>query len=160
MRTGEVGSATPGSELGCDLDEAVRQFHEARLSDVYAYLFLDGVSLRVRRPAGRKRVQMLVAYGVRRDGTRHLLAFLRSQGESQADWEGLLGDLYRRGLEGKQLRLIVTDGCPGLAAAIPTVYPRVRPQRCWLHKMRKPLETIAKRDYAEVTTGRPALDPA
>jgi hypothetical protein len=61
---------------------------------------------------GRKRVQMLVAYGVRRDGTRHLLAFLRSPGESQADWEGLLQDLYRRGLEGKHLALIVTDGCP------------------------------------------------
>ena len=38
---------------------------------------------------------MLVAYGVRCDGTRHLLAFLRSHGESQADWEGLLQDLYR-----------------------------------------------------------------
>jgi putative transposase len=109
------------SKLTRDLDEAVKQFHQARLSDDYAYLFLDGVSLRVRRPAGRKRVHMLVAYGVRRDGTRHLLAFLRSQGESQADWEGLLQDLYRRGLEGKQLGLIVTDGCPGLAAAIPTV---------------------------------------
>ena len=40
---------------------------------------------------------MLVAYGVRRDSTRHLLAFMRSQGESQAEWEGLLGDLCRRG---------------------------------------------------------------
>jgi transposase-like protein len=52
---------------------------------------------------------MLVAYGVRRDGSRQLLAFLRSQGESQSDWEGLLQDLYRRGLEGKNLQLIVTD---------------------------------------------------
>ena len=102
--TGEVVSAQTVSKLTRDLDEAVRQFHQARLSDDYAYLFLDGVSLRVRRPAGRKRVQMLVAYGVRRDGTRHLLAFLRSQGESQADWEGLLQDLYRRGLEGQSLR--------------------------------------------------------
>src|SRR5207245_1095299 len=83
--------------------------------------------------AGGKRGQMLVAYGVRRDGRRHLLAFLRRQGESQADWEGLLQDLYRRGLEGKHLALIVTDGCAGLAAAIPTVYPRARHQRCWVH---------------------------
>src|SRR2546422_951834 len=120
--TGETVSAQTVSKLTRDLDEAVRQFHAARLADDYAYLFLDGVSLRVRRPAGRKRVQMLVAYGVRRDGRRHLLAFLRSQGESQADWEGLLQDLYRRGLEGKHLALIVTDGCAGLAAAIPTVY--------------------------------------
>jgi putative transposase len=155
--TGEVVSAQTVSKLTRDLDEAVRQFHGARLSDDYAYLFLDGVSLRVRRPAGRKRVQMLVAYGVRCDGTRHLLAFLRSQGEGQADWEGLLGDLYRRGLEGKQLRLIVTDGCPGLAAAIPTVYPRARHQRCWVHKMRNILEKVRKSDYDEVKTGAQAI---
>jgi putative transposase len=155
--TGEVVSATTVSQLTRDLDGAVRAFHEARLSDDYAYLFLDGVSLRVRRPAGRKRVQMLVAYGVRRDGTRHLLAFLRSQGESQADWEGLLGDLYRRGLEGKQLGLIVTDGCPGLAAAIPTVYPRVRHQRCWVHKMRNILEKVRQRDSDQVKAGAQAM---
>jgi hypothetical protein len=56
-------SAQTVSKLTRDLDQAVRQFHQARLSDDYVYLFLDGVSLRVRRPAGRKQVQMLVAYG-------------------------------------------------------------------------------------------------
>src|SRR6202041_1218069 len=117
--TGEVVSPQTVSKLTRSLDQAVRQFHQARLGDDYAYLFLDGVSLRVRRPAGRKRVHMLVAYGVRRDGTRHLLAFMRSQGESQADWEGLLGDLYRRGLEGQQLGLIVTDGWAGLGGGPP-----------------------------------------
>jgi len=76
--TGEVVSAQTVSKLTRALDQAVRQFHQARLGDDYAYLFLDGVSLRVRRPAGRKRVHMLVAYGVRRDGTRHLLAFMRT----------------------------------------------------------------------------------
>jgi transposase-like protein len=48
----------------------VREFHQARWSDDYVYLFLDGVSLRVRLPPGRKPVQMLVAYGIRRDGSR------------------------------------------------------------------------------------------
>jgi putative transposase len=148
--TEEVVSPQTVSKLTRDLDEVVHQFHQARLEDHYAYLFLDGVSLRVRRPTGRKRVQMLVAYGVRRDGTRHLLAFLRSQGESQADWEGLLQDMYRRGLEGEHLSLIVTDGCPGLAAAIRTVYPRVRHQRCWAHKMRNILEKVKQADYDEV----------
>jgi putative transposase len=155
--TGEVVSPQTVSKLTRALDQAVRQFHEARLTDEYAYLFLDGVSLRVRRPAGRKRVHLLVAYGVRRDGTRHLLAFMRSQGESQTDWEGLLGDLYRRGLEGQRLGLIVTDGCPGLAAAIATVYPRVRHQRCWVHKMRNILEHVRKRDYDEVKKAAQAI---
>ena len=155
--TEEVVSAQTVSKLTRDLDDTVRQFHQARLEDHYAHLFLDGVSLRVRRPAGRKRVQMLVAYGVRRDGTRHLLAFLRSQGESQADWEGLLQDMYRRGLEGQSLELIVTDGCPGLAAAIRTVYPRVRHQRCWAHKMRNILEKVRKADYDEVKRAAQAI---
>jgi len=155
--TGETVSAQTVSKLTRDLDEAVRQFHQAGLHDDYVYLFLDGVSLRVRRPTGRKQVQMLVAYGIRQDGSRHLLAFLRSQGEVQADWEALLGDLYRRGLEGRALRLILTDGCAGLGAAIRTVYPRIRHQRCWVHKMRNILEKARKCDYDEIKAGAQAI---
>jgi hypothetical protein len=118
--------------------------------DEWAYLFLDGVALKVRRPAGRQHVQMLVAYGVRQDGTRRLLAFLRTRGESQADWEALLGDLYRRGLKWDKLLLIVTEGCPGMGAAIQTVYPRVAHQRCWVHKMRNILDKLRKRDHDAV----------
>jgi putative transposase len=148
--TGEQVSAQTVSNLTRDLDAAVRQFHQAPLKDEWAYLFLDGVALKVRRPAGRQHVQMLVAYGVRPDGTRQLLGFLRARGESQSHWEALLNDLYRRGLKGDKLLLIVTDGCPGLAAAIQTVYPRAAHQRCWVHKMRNILEKVRKRDHDEV----------
>ena len=155
--TGEAVSAQTVSTITKSLDRLVRRFHEAALKDEWAYLFLDGVSLRVRRPAGRKRVQMLVAYGVRRDGQRRLLAFQRSQGESEAAWEGFLRDLYRRGLEGKNLQLIVTDGCAGLAAALQTVYSRVAHQRCWVHKMRNILEKVRKRDYGAVKADAQAI---
>lgn len=155
--TGEIVSAQTVSKLTRSLDEGVRQFHQARLEDDWVYLFLDGVSLRVRRPSGRKRVQMLVAYGVKRDGRRQLLAFLRARGESQADWEGLLNDLYRRGLQGTNLQLIVTDGCAGLAAAIPTVYPRALHQRCWVHKMRNILEKVRKCHYDQVKADAQAV---
>jgi putative transposase len=148
--TGEPVSAQTVSHLITELDQAVEQFHTAELKDEWAYLFLDGVSLRMRRPAGRKRVHMLVVYGVKLDGTRHLLAFQRSSGESQHAWEGLLQDLYRRGLTGHHVQLMVTDGCPGLAAAIQVVYPRALHQRCWVHKMRNILEKVRKRDYEAV----------
>jgi putative transposase len=150
IMTGEAVSAQTVSKLTRDLDEAVQQFHQAPLSDDWAYLFLDGVNLKVRRESGRKCVQMLVAYGVRQDGRRELLAFMRSQGESQGAWEGLLNDLFRRGLRGQQLQLIITDGCPGLAGAIQTVYPRVLHQRCWVHKMRNIREKGRKRDRDEL----------
>jgi putative transposase len=148
--TEEPVSAATVSRVTRDLDHAVAQFHQARLADDWRYLFLDGVSLRVRRAGGRKRVQLVVAYGVRANGTRHLLAFTRSTGESQAAWEGLLLDLYRRGLEGRQLQLVVTDGCVGLAAALQTVYPRAAHQRCWVHKLRNLLGAVRRRDQAAV----------
>jgi putative transposase len=155
--TGERVSAQTVSNLTRDLDQAVQQFHHARLMDEWAYLFLDGVNLKVRRPAGRQCVQMLVAYGVRQGGTRQLLGFLRTKGESQAHWEALLNDLYRRGLKGDKLLLVVTDGCPGLAAAIQTVYPRAAHQRCWVHKMRNILEKVRKRDYDAVKKDAQAI---
>jgi transposase-like protein len=102
-------------------------------------------------------VQLLVAYGIRADGTRQLLAFTRSPGESQAAWEGLLQELYRRGLEGRQLQLIVTDGCAGLAAALPTVYPRVAHQRCWVHKLRNLLSGARRRDHAAMKAAAQAI---
>jgi transposase-like protein len=39
--TGETVSAQTVSKLTRDLDEAVRQFHQAQLSDDYVYLFLE-----------------------------------------------------------------------------------------------------------------------
>jgi putative transposase len=155
--TGEVVSAQTVSKVARSLDGLVKAFREAGLKDEWVYLFLDGVSLRVRRPSGRQRVQMLVAYGVRADGSRQLLGFLRSAGESQAAWEGLLQDLFRRGLEGRNLQLIITDGCEGLAAAIQTVYPHVPHQRCWVHKMRNILEHVRRRDYEEVKAGAQSI---
>lgn len=155
--TEEAVSAQTVSKVSRSLDRLVKAFREAPLEDEWVYIFLDGVSLRVRRPTGRKRVQMLVAYGVRADGSRQLLSFVRSQGEGQAAWEGLLQDLYRRGLEGKNLKLIITDGCEGLAAAIQTVYPHARHQRCWVHKMRNILEHVRKRDYDTVKADAQAI---
>ena len=53
--------------------------------------------------------------------------------------------------------LIVTDGCPGLAAAIQTVYPHAAHQRCWVHKMRNILEKIRKRDSDAVKADAQAI---
>src|SRR5579863_5936224 len=63
--TEEAVSAQTVSKLSRHLDRLVKAFQQAPLKDEWAYLFLDGVSLRMRRPAGRQRVQLLVAYGVR-----------------------------------------------------------------------------------------------
>jgi putative transposase len=148
--TGESVSAQTVSRLTRVLDRAVRAFHERPLGDDWAFVVLDGVWLKVRRAFGPQRVLLLVAYGIQRNGRRELLAFTRAKSESQAGWEGLLNDLFRRGLRGKNLQLMITDGCPGLARALETVYPQVRHQRCWVHKMRNILEKVRRRDESQI----------
>ena len=150
LLTAESVSAQTVSRLTRVLDEQVAKFHHVPLGDEWCYLMLDGVWLKVRRAFGPQKVLLLVAYGVRSDGRRQLLAFVRAKSESQAGWKGLLNDLYGRGLRGERLRLVITDGCPGLAAAIPTVYPRARHQRCWVHKMRNLCDAVRWCDHDAV----------
>ncbi len=134
---GEAYSAQTISNITRQLDTAVQQFHRGPLADEYLYLFLDGIVLKVRDSARKVRRRMiLVAYGVTRAGRRRVLAYQFAHDESKAAWEQFLQDLFLRGLEGKTLQLIVSDGGKGLQAALPFVFPSVPVQRCWAHKLR------------------------
>jgi transposase-like protein len=133
---GEGVSPQTVSRITRRLDAAVRRFQERPLQDCYRYLLLDGVVLKVKGAAAVQKRLVLCAYGVTWAGQRELLSFRQATSESEAQWEAFLRDLYRRGLEGRMLRLISTDGAPGLHRALETVYPYVPRQRCWAHKLR------------------------
>lgn len=117
-------SAQTVSRIAKSLDGEVRRFHWRNLDDEVRYLLLDGVTMTIKRPGGVGKKLVLVAYGIRPDGSRVLLDFRLALAESHAAWEAFLEDLFRRGLEGKKLDLIATDGCPGLASALQIVYPQ------------------------------------
>jgi putative transposase len=129
-------SASTVSEMTKVLDEQVRQYHHRRLEDDVVYLFLDAVYMSTKGPATATRKAVLTAYAIRKNGVRELLDFLVADSEGQAQWEAFLNHLYNRGLEGKRLRLVISDGGAGLKAAIQMVYPQAKHQRCWVHKMR------------------------
>ena len=129
-------SAQTVSTIAQALDQEVQRYHWRHVGDDWVYLLLDGVTMKVKHPGGMKTKLVLVAYGIRADGTRQLIDFKLAKSESQAEWESFLEDLHRRGLDGAHLRLIATDGGTGLGAAIGIVYPRVAHQRCWAHKLR------------------------
>ena len=133
---GHTVSASFVSELLKTLDPHVKAFHQRPLEDHYLYLFFDGIVLKGKEALGVKKRVILVAYGIRSDGHKELIDFLVHRSESQDAWAALLQDLYRRGLEGKGTQLIITDGGKGLHAALETVYPRIKRQRCWAHKLR------------------------
>lgn len=134
------------SRVTRDLDAEVRRFHNRMLSDDYYYLILDGITLRVKGAAGVKKRSVLCAYGITPGGKREMISFRQADAESEAQWEAFLRDLYDRGLHGKKLRLVVTDGGSGLHSALDTTYPYVSRQRCWVHKLRNVAAKLPKRE--------------
>jgi transposase-like protein len=124
------------SQVTKQLDAEVRRFENEPIADDYAFLFLDALSMRIRFEIRAQRRMVLVAYGVRRDGSRRLLSFRVAKSEGTGTWRSFLENLKVRGLRGHNLELVTMDGAPGLWAAIAEVYPLVPHQLCWVHKLR------------------------
>ncbi len=139
-------SAGTVSQVAKTLDAAVAAFHRRPLADQYPVLMLDGVVLSRKTGAGAIRRPVLVALGLRPDGKKEIIDYRLATGESAAQWELFLGDLYRRGLAGAALDMICVDGGRGLLAALPIVYPGIPVQRCWAHKIRNVLDKIRRAD--------------
>jgi len=132
----EAVSAATVSNVCKILDGSVAQYHRRKLCAQYEYLLLDGVSVRLRLVGAVQRRMVLCAYGLTAEGKRELIDYLIVKAEGEDTWKTFLLDLYRRGLQGQDLKLVVTDGQKGAAKAIAYVWPRVAHQRCWVHKLR------------------------
>ena len=144
---GEPVSATTVSRVTKSLDEAVEAFHRRPLKRGYRFLIFDGVVLKRKTGAGAVKRVVLVALGITPEGNKEVIDFFIAPGESQGAWEEFFNDLYRRGLTGEGVEMIVTDGGKGLLAALGLVYPRAHVQRCWAHKTRNVLKYIRKADW-------------
>jgi len=150
-----VSSATV-SRVTQALDYDVDAFLRRELEDDIEYLYLDGITAKLRQLGIEGKV-MLVALGVHRDGTKEVLSFRLEDSESAASWEALLGDLKRRGLAGEALRLVTTDGGPGVIAAVTQAFPRIRRQRCLVHASRNVLARCRVRHNGAVAKGLNAI---
>jgi putative transposase len=149
----EKVSASTVSAMAKKLDKLVRAFHRRSLEDKYVYLFLDGVYLGVKAVLRSNKRPVLVAYGITEEGERELIDFRAARSESESQWYSFLNDLYRRGLAGDRLRLIIIDGAPGLRNALELVYPYVKRQRCWVHKLRNVSNYLSRKYQQECING-------
>jgi transposase-like protein len=147
---GRPVSPTTVSRVAQTLDKAVEAFHARPLKGRYKALVLDGVVLARKTGAGALRRPVLVALGLRPDGKKEVIDFRLARGESAAEWEHFLDDLYKRGLTGEGLDMICVDGGSGLLAALPMIYDKIPVQRCWAHKIRNILNKVRKADEASV----------
>lgn len=151
--TGEKVSPSTVSRVARVLDEAVRLFHQRPLQDRYQALLFDGVVLSRKTGAGAVKRPVLVALGILPDGRKEVIDYALAASESEQAWLRFLEDLYRRGLEGKGLKIIVVDGGRGLLNALDTVYPGIPVQRCWAHRIRNFENKSRVGDWKEMKKG-------
>jgi len=147
---GERVSASTVSRVAKQLDAAVDAYHRRPLENRYQFLIFDGVVLKKKTGAGSAKRVVLVALGITHEGKKEGIDFRLAPGESQEAWEGFFSDLYKRGLTGEGVDLIVVDGGKGLLSACGLVYSSISLQRCWAHKDRNVLSYVRKADYAAV----------
>lgn len=147
---GEKVSASTVSLVARQLDGVVKAYHKRPLNGKYRFLIFDGVVLKNRTGAGSMRRAVLVVLGITHEGKKEVIDFRITPGESQEAWESFFSDLYRRGLTGEGVELIVVDGGKGLLAALSMVYSHLPVQRCWAHKTRNVLSCVKKTDHKAV----------
>ncbi|MCK4912562.1 MAG: IS256 family transposase [Candidatus Omnitrophica bacterium] len=142
---GDSVSHTIALKIMNKISYLVNHYRNMSLSDEYEYLYLDAIWVHVKELNIKSR-PVLVALGVKSDGSKHILSFKLAKSESEAEWIGLINDLYRRGLKGFNLSLIISDNCLGLKSAIDYVYPYVVLQLCTVHKLRNILSKIRNKN--------------
>jgi len=133
---GDAISHTTASKLIRTLEGDLQWFSTRKIEDKYKYLILDGLWVKVKDGNKLKEKVILFVLGITLDNKKEIIAFRLAKGETEEEVTALLNDLYRRGLEGKQLKLIASDGAKGIRAAINIVYPYAKWQLCYVHKLR------------------------
>ena len=109
-------SASSITRMTSAWEEEYRSFRRRDLSaEDYVYVWADGVHFRVRLEDDR--LCTLVLLGVRRGGTKELIAVEDGYRESAESWSSVLRDLKRRGLRAPVLA--IARRRPGLLAGGP-----------------------------------------
>jgi transposase-like protein len=133
---GDAVSHTTASRLIKSLEGDLQQFRTKPIEDIYKYLVIDGLWVKVKEGNKLKEKVILFVLGISLDNKKEIVAFKLAKGETEEEVTSLLNDVYRRGLEGKNLKLIASDGAKGIRAAINMVYPYAKWQLCYVHKLR------------------------
>ena len=109
------------------------------------YVWVDGIY--VKAGVGDEQACLLVRVGADVTGKKPLLALEEGFRESKESGLAVLRRLKARGMN--EPAVAVGDGALGFWAAASEVWRLTKQQRCWLHKVRKVLDKLPKRERGE-----------
>jgi len=146
---GDSVSATKITNLAKTFHNFRLAWENSRLDSHYKIMFCDCIFITVRREDSYSREAIYIAYGVKNDNTRELLALNINPTESANEWGEIFDDLKnKRGV--KYIDLIVADGLNGLENEVHRVFSQSKFQKCVVHKMRNILNKTRPKDKAEM----------
>lgn len=133
---GDAVSHGTASRLFKTLEGDLVAYRTRSIEDKYKYLLIDGLWVSVMSNGRLRKMVILFVLGITLDNKKEIIAFKLAKGETEQEASGLLNDIYRRGLEGKNLKIVASDGAGGIRQAISLVYPYAKWQLCHTHKLR------------------------
>jgi len=140
---------SPGtvSNLNQKIYQRIDKWRNRTITESFPYLYLDGIVLKRTWADEVRNVSVLVAIGVADDGYRQVLGVAEGTREDKAGWIGFLRHLKKRGL--KDVRLIVSDACLGLAESVGDFYPDAKWRRCTVHFYRNVFSVVPRSNVKE-----------
>lgn len=114
------------------------QINSKLLADEFDYVLFDGIWVKAKQfgLSDSNKVVLLCALGITPQHERKIIAFQVAQKEDADSWTSFAEQIKKRGLTGKNLKLIIADDNAGLGSALEQVYPNTKVQVCMAHKQR------------------------
>lgn len=125
----------------------VQQWRNRGLEDVYAFIWLDAMHLKIRSAGRVRRRAVYSVLGINLEGGRELLGIYVGENEGAHFWLQVLTDLKERGVEDVLIASI--DNLKGFAEAIETVFPKTIVQLCVVHQVRNSLKMVWYKEKKE-----------
>ena len=139
------------------INNMAKEFHKMRiawnnsaLESNYRAIFCDVMFITVRREDSYSKEGVYIAYGIRSDGKRELIALEVYPTESATSWKEILEQAKRRGLETTEI--VIADGIIGMEGVVHELFPEAKFQKCVVHKEREILRKTRPKDKEEIAT--------
>jgi putative transposase len=126
----------------------VQAWRTRPLDEIYAIVYLDCLTVKVREDRSVQNRACYLAIGVTLEGTREVLGIWWRESEGAKFWLAVLNDLHQRGV--RDVLICCVDGLEGFPEAIEAVFPQAWVQTCIVHQIRAGMRYVSYKDRKSV----------
>lgn len=141
-------SATMISSITDQVLPLLREWQARPLSNLYPFLYLDGIHFKVRQDGRIVTKCAYIILGTNAKGLKEILGIWVNETEGAKFWMKVLDEIKQRGV--KDVLIACTDGLTGFDEAIKAIFPETRIQQCIVHQVRNTLKFIPHKEKKAV----------